>query len=144
MIITSQLCEKEKNWWKHLKIWKRTLQIESVKTMLQVFFFYAYVIHGVSFMVELIKWLKCYNILIFSTFQDLYVDTRRLIVSQRWFEVVTIFHNSIWFSIFVEVHGLDNFFVNINVGIKIGKTKLCFININMSSKQHCHFSKYKT
>ncbi len=60
------------------------------------------------------KWLKCYNILIFWTFQDLYVDMRRLIVSQRWFEVVTIFHYSIWFSIFVEVHGLDNFFVNIN------------------------------
>jgi len=43
-----------------------------------------------------------------------------------------------------EVHGLDNFFVNINVGIKIGKTKLCSIKIDMSSKKHCYFSKYKT
>ncbi len=92
----------------------------------------------------IIKWLKCYNILIFSTFQDLYDDMRELIVSQRWFEVVTIFHHSIWFSIFVEVHGLDNFFVNINVAIKIGKTKLCSINIDMSSKKHCYSSKYKT
>jgi hypothetical protein len=92
----------------------------------------------------IIKWLECYNILIFSTLQDLYVDMRRLIVSRRWFKVVTIFHHSIWFSIFVEVHGLDNFFVNINVGIKIGKTKLCSINIDMSSKRHCYSSKYKT
>ncbi len=95
---------------------------------------YYIVIHHQEFFL-IIKWLKCYNILIFSTFQDLYDDMRELIVSQRWFEVVTIFHHSIWFSIFVEVHGLDNFFVNINVGIKIRKTKLCSINIDTSSKK---------
>ncbi len=53
MIIRLQLCEKEKKLVEALQDLKRTLQIESMKTMVQVFFFYAYVIHEVSFMFEL-------------------------------------------------------------------------------------------